>query len=110
MSLELLYNSSHSNRRAAMAERTKSKAQDPEPRHPYDAPNMSGAQFLAEVMHDRALPLSIRMDAATKLLSIYPDESFTPRLTYIIPDNPSLSTAPAPRATDGPLGIDSHFS
>ena len=89
---------------------TESRITHQDPEHRYDLPNISSAMFMAEVMHDRSLPLAIRMDAACKLLAIYPDESFVPRLTYIIPDQPSLATTPGPRASDGPLGKHSHFS
>jgi hypothetical protein len=93
-----------------MAMRTKSKAQDPGSRRACDAPNISGRQFLLEVMHDPSIALKQRIKAASALLRLYPDESFTPRLTIRIPDQPSLSTTPAPRASDGRLGERSHFS
>src|SRR5262245_202837 len=94
-----------------MAVRTESKAQDPEPRHPCDDPNISGTEFLYAVMRDRSLPLTQRINAAAKIMRLYPDESFTPSLTIRIPDcHDAISTAPAPVATDGRLGERSHFS
>jgi hypothetical protein len=45
------------------------KPQDP--MHQYDNPSLDGEQFLLAIMHDRALPLTIRVDAATRLLPIH---------------------------------------
>jgi len=87
------------------------RSEDPEPtRHECDNPNIGATDFLLAVMHDRQLPLATRIDAAAKLLRIYPDEWFTPRVTIRIPDqHDTLSTGPGPIATDGRLGIGRHF-
>jgi hypothetical protein len=39
--------------------------------HQYDDPSINGEQFLLAVMHDRSLPLAIRVDAADRLLPLY---------------------------------------
>jgi len=64
---------------------------DPEP-HAYDDPNISPRQFLLAVMHDLSVPLSARMDAATKLLYLPPEPPPPPepRLTIRIEGFPSL--------------------
>ena len=46
--------------------------------HPYDAPNLSSRQFLIAIMHDHALPLAVRTEAANHLLRI--DEPLPPPL------------------------------
>jgi hypothetical protein len=38
--------------------------------HAYDSPDLTSKEFMRAVMHDRTLPLGIRMDAACKLLPL----------------------------------------
>jgi hypothetical protein len=38
--------------------------------HEYNDPNISATDFLTKVMHDRTVPLSQRVDAATYLLKL----------------------------------------
>ena len=69
------------------------KAQAPEPEHLYDRPGIQPAQFLLDVMHDPTVELRHRMNAACKLLRIYPLDDWpnrNPRYTVRIPDIPTL--------------------
>lgn len=66
-------------------------------RRAYDAPGLSPRGFLLAVMHDPSVPIRDRMDAASKLLRLYGENSFKPpRFTYIIPEFPHACA----RATD----------
>jgi hypothetical protein len=38
--------------------------------HDYNDPNISATDFLTKVMHDRTVPLNLRVDAATYLLKL----------------------------------------
>jgi hypothetical protein len=59
------------------------KAREPA-RHAYDAPMLSAREFLFAVMHDPAVPLVTRMDAAAKLMRIMPPEPIiSPRVSAI---------------------------
>ena len=40
-------------------------------KHKYDDPSLDSMGFLLCIMHDPAVPLHLRMDAASKLLPIY---------------------------------------
>jgi hypothetical protein len=75
-----------------------SQGQPPDPRptpiHPYDNPGLSAKEFMLAVMHDPNTPLSVRLDAAAKLLPLLepidliecPDTG----LTYRIPPFPVM--------------------
>jgi hypothetical protein len=62
----------------------KTPSEAPGPAHHCDTPGISAEQFLYAVYRDRSLPLATRMDAAAKLLRIYPEESFKPQLKIIM--------------------------
>ena len=62
----------------------KSPSEAPGPAHPCDAPGLTAEQFLYAVYRDRSLPLSTRIEAASRLLEIYPEESFKPQLKIIM--------------------------
>jgi hypothetical protein len=46
------------------------------PDHPYNNPNLTGTEFLLNVMHDPCAPVASRIDAAAKLLKILPPEMY----------------------------------
>ena len=77
-------------------ESTKGQEPEPtvrEPEHLYDRPGIQPAQFLLDVMHDPTVELRHRMNAACKLLRIYPLDDWpnrNPRYTVRIPDIPTL--------------------
>jgi hypothetical protein len=48
--------------------------------HKYDDPSLNSMDFLLCIMHDPAVPLHLRMDAASKLLPIY---SAPPQVIHI---------------------------
>jgi hypothetical protein len=65
------------------------------------------------VMHDRDTPIHDRMDAASRLLHLFPYDWDAPRLRYIIPGIPhcgSLSTDSEPGPEGERTEINSHFS
>src|SRR5262249_46921737 len=74
-------------------------------------PHIGPREFLLRVMHDHDAPIRDRIRAASKLLRIYGEDSFHPRLTIRIapfPDCYSLSTSSESEATDERLGNGSH--
>jgi hypothetical protein len=89
-------------------------AQGPESTpHAYDAPGLTPRDFLRAVMCDRQLPLSDRMEAASRLLYLYPHDWDPPRLRYHIGGIPhchSLSTDSGPGAGMERTEFNSHFS
>ena len=51
----------------------------------FNAPDLHAKEFLLAVMHDPHMNISVRMDAACKLLDLYPFEyQYTPAHTHII--------------------------
>jgi hypothetical protein len=53
--------------------------------HDYDKSGLSPRQFLYAVMRDRNAPIKTRVDAAAKLLRLYPEEGMQPQYTIRIP-------------------------
>jgi hypothetical protein len=86
------------------------KVQEPAT-HVYNAPLLSPKEFLLAVMHDRDTPLRDRMDAASRLLRLFPYDWDAPRLTYRIEGFPSchsLSTWSDPGPAIERTEINSH--
>src|SRR5262245_9741424 len=52
--------------------------------HAYDAPGLSGKEFLYAVMRDPTLPITQRIKAADKLMAIEPNRPPRPSLTIVI--------------------------
>ena len=63
-----------------MTDSTQVKVPNESANHLYDTPTAcpTARQFLLDVMHDRATPLHIRIDAADKLLRIFGVHDFYP--------------------------------
>jgi|SRR6516162_8109087 hypothetical protein len=72
---------------------TEIKAHNPERmvrvHHAYNAPDLSPKEFLLRVMHDPSVPIRDRLDAASKLLRLYPFDWDPPRCKIIIGGIPS---------------------
>jgi len=85
----------------------KSPSEAPGPAHPCDDPSLSALDFLFAVMRDRSFPISVRMDAAARLLpltkSVPRAVAPEPRCTIVIG---GLPTEDQDRITQS----DSHFS
>ena len=58
--------------------------------HAYDVPNLSPKEFILRVMHDPSVPIKDRMDAASRLLRLFPFDWDRPRYKVIIGGIPSL--------------------
>jgi hypothetical protein len=80
----------------------KTPSEAPGPAHPCDAPGLSPIEFLRACMHDTRLPLSVRMDAAARLLPLTESIRRPVRISevkiVIGGINPQDSFAPAPDA------------
>jgi len=86
--------------------------QDPAP-HAYDAPNLTPVQFMLAVMRDTTLPLSIRLDAASKVAPFtHPrPRPFESRLYESIPHRGTIVIGGLPtEAQSETTEIGSHFS
>jgi hypothetical protein len=85
----------------------KPPSEAPGPAHPCDDPSLSALDFLFAVMRDRSFPISVRMDAASRLLpltkSVPRAVTPEPRCTIVIG---GLPTEDQDRITQN----DSHFS
>src|SRR5262249_21766472 len=81
------------------------KAQDSERmvrvHHAYNAPDLSPKEFMLLVMHDPDVPIKDRLNAASKLLRVYPFDWDRPRCKIIIGGIPSLYDHGCSE-TDGP--------
>jgi hypothetical protein len=62
--------------------------------HLYDAPNLSSKEFLLAIMHDPTVPIGRRIDAACKLLELWPHpwDYGPPHLTIRIEGLPETTT------------------
>jgi hypothetical protein len=54
------------------------------PDHAYNAPNLSGTEFLRALYQDRTVPLSLRIEAANHLLRLEPPPRPAPVVTVRI--------------------------
>lgn len=58
--------------------------------HAYDNPDLSAVQFLLAVMHDRDVPMYLRLKAAR---AVAPFTEHGPRPIYKAPDDQSVSSS-----------------